>query len=308
MPDEYLETKGELTADLNPKKKKKKRHWWDVVLSIVCVGALLGAIVLTINLAYLNIAYGSTFYVDGTSMYPTLNKNALRKKSDGSYTKVTWKSGLQSTGDRVDYGWSKMNIDLKTELKRFDIVVTYFSSDMERQTDGTYKAKDDAQFKIKRLIAFPGETVQITPDKDKNGEFLTPWGTLTVTSVTGEVSVYPSYYTFDDYEDVNGVSYKSMITDANQTFGPKKLADNEYFVLGDNRASHFSSDSRLAENEVYDYCIKGKACIITARRELKVTNNGFDAWFKINEFFPFWQYVTLDGSAIEKSKKVVSNA
>ncbi len=308
MPDEYLETKGELLPDAHPRKKKKKHRFLETLVSILCVVIITGTVVITANIAYLKLAYGSPFAVDGTSMYPTLNKDALSKQSDGSYTKVTWRSGSQKPGDIVDYGWSKLNIDLKTELNRFDVVVTYFADDMEKQSDGTYKEKKDALSKIKRLVAFPGETIQITPDKDENGEFLTPWGTMTITSAAGEVSVYPSYYTFDDYEDVNGVSYKSMLTDANQTFGPYTLAENEYFVLGDNRASRFSNDSRLSENKVYDYCIEGKACLITAKREITETANGYDAKFLLNQLRPFWNYQNLDGSAIEKTKKVVSNA
>ncbi len=308
MPDEYLETKAELTAELNPKKKKKKKHaWWDNLLLALAIAASTALVATAIHLGYLRIAYGYTFFVDGASMYPTLNGDGFSKRSDGTYTPITWKSGNQKVGDLVDYGWSKLNIDLKKDLKRFDIITTYYSSDLNKESDGTYKPRDNAFLKIKRLIAFPGETVQLTPDKDGD-KFLTPWGTLTITSVTGEVSVYPSYYSFDDYPDVDGKTYESMLSDENQTYGPKKLADNEYFVLGDNRASNFSGDSRHSTNHVYDYCIMGKACVVTSLQELKKNGNNYDTSFRIDKLRMFWDYIYLDGSAVEKTKKETANA
>lgn len=314
MPDEYLETKGELTGDLNPKKKREKRHWWNVAVEVL-IFCVIGCIVaVSANLLYLKCAFGYAFFVDGTSMYPTLNADALKLENDGSYSKVNWASGSQKEGDYVDYGWAKMGEKGIAELARFDIVITYYSKDMEQQENGAFAAKSTASLKVKRLIAFPGETVQITPDLDKDQPYIgegedrkanltTPWGTLTITSTTGEVSTYPSFYTFDDYPDVNGRKYRDVITADKQTFGPAKMAENEYFVLGDNRASTFSEDCRSDKNHVYDYCLQGKAYRITSLRKLKRTDEGYSPEFAIDKIRPFWDYIHLDNSPIANTKK-----
>ena len=320
MPDEYLETKGELTGDLNPKKKKKKPHWWDVVIEVFMFGVIICLVVASANLLYLKCAYGSAFFVDGVSMYPALNGDALKLENDGSYSKINWNSGPQKEGDLVDYGWAKMGDATKLDLERFDIVITYFSEDMEENENGTYAAKSGASLKVKRLIGFPGETVQITPDLDQDTPYIgegknrranltTPWGTLTITSATGEVSVYPSYYTFDDYPDVNGVKYRDIITEDKQTYC-RVLGENEYCVLGDNRASGFSDDCRKNENRVYGYCIQGKAYVITSLRKLKGDPETlFTPEFCLDKVRPFWNYTYLDSSPIANTKKeATSNA
>lgn len=307
MPDDYLETKGELSGELNPKKKKKRKHWWQIAIDAVLVCLLLAVAGVSANVIYLTSNYGDAFFVDGVSMYPTLNKGALRKETDGTYTKVTWRSGEQKAGDLVDYGWARMGERGLSDLKRFDIVITYYEKDYQVDAAGTKTLKSDASLKIKRLIAFPGETVQISPDYDDSGNLSTPWGTLTITSGSGKVSVYPSFYSFDDFEDIaigsSIITYRSKLTEANVTFGPYTLAADSYFVLGDNRASNFSSDSRNLENQVTSNCLQGKAYLITSLRELKTNAKGnLEPVFKLSKVRPFWNYVHLDGQAIEKTK------
>lgn len=76
--------------------------------------------------------------------------------------------------------------------------------------------KDPSKFFIKRLIAFPGETVNI---------------------VNGEVSVY-------NPATKEGLKLKEpYISYAKRENFSTQLKDNEYFVMGDNRAG--SSDSRI---------------------------------------------------------------
>ncbi len=318
MPDEYLETKGELTGDLTPKQKRKKRRWWDIAIEVLIIGVIGCIVAVSANVLYLKCAYGYAFFVDGTSMYPALNGDALKLEKDGSYSKVNWSSGQQKEGDYVDYGWAKMGEKGIAELERFDIVITYYSKDMEQQKDGAFAPKSGASLKVKRLIAFPGETVQLTPDLDKDQPYIgegdekkanltTPWGTLTITSATGEVSTYPSFYTFDDYPDVNGKKYRDIITADKQTYGPVTMAENQYFVMGDNRASTFSEDCRSDKNKVYDYCLQGKAYLITSLRKLKKTDDGYAPEFAIDKIRPFWNYVHLDNSAIAKTKKEASS-
>ncbi len=309
MPDDYLETKGELTGDLLPKKKKKHR-WWQIVIDVVLIASFVAVAGISANVLYLSVNYGDAFFVDGASMYPTLNKDGLMKKSDGSYGPITWKSAEQSDGDYVDYGWARMGERGLSDLQRFDIAITYYPADMNRQSDGSYKPKSGASLKIKRVVAFPGETITIRPDLDENGNIATPWGTMTITKTDGTIESYSSFYSFDDFEDVDGETYRSKITSANQTVGPLKLADDAYFVLGDNRASHYSSDSRTV-GAIPSYCLQGKAYVVTCLRKLSKNGDGtFTPVFALDKLRPIWNYIHLDSTPFRKTlnSEVSSNA
>lgn len=76
--------------------------------------------------------------------------------------------------------------------------------------------KDPSKFFIKRLIAFPGETVSIEG---------------------GKVKVYAK-----DSDEAINLNDSYIVYKKSENF-LKKLGDNEYFVMGDNRAG--SSDSRV---------------------------------------------------------------
>ena len=55
MPDDYLETKGELTGDLNPKKPKQKTRWWQVLLNVALIVVLVGAVATSVNVVYFSV-------------------------------------------------------------------------------------------------------------------------------------------------------------------------------------------------------------------------------------------------------------
>lgn len=70
---------------------------------------------------------------------------------------------------------------------------------------------------VKRVVALPGETVAIT-----RGELF----------INGALA-----------EDPYAQYYNSSVSMADRNYGPRKLLDNEYFMMGDNRDN--SSDSRV---------------------------------------------------------------
>ena len=132
-------------------------------------------------ITYLIILYvGQRTEVSGDSMEPTLS------------------NGDNLIVDKISYRFN--------EPERFDIIVFPF----QYQKDTYY---------IKRIIGWPGETVQI----DEDGNIY----------IDGEI-LEESYGREIIDEDKIGIADE-----------PITLGDDEYFVLGDNR--NYSSDSRVKE-------------------------------------------------------------
>ena len=93
------------------------------------------------------------FWVNGQSMYPTLNGYSTRK--DGSSVGID--GGNAHIGDTVDYGVMNTNKSAIKKIKRFDVIVTQYS-------------EDDTSNKIKRVVGMPGELVQFSTEASTNGD------------------------------------------------------------------------------------------------------------------------------------------
>lgn len=114
-------------------------------------------------------------------------------------------ASMQPTLDTGDYlVIDQISYELH-EPKRNDVVVFRYPNDPDK-------------FYIKRIIGLPGETVEIADD------------TTTITNTEN-----PDGFVLDE-------SYVTLGSIGNQTVN-EELAEDEYFVLGDNRES--SSDSRV---------------------------------------------------------------
>lgn len=123
----------------------------------------------------------------------------------------------------------------------------YYLKDPERGDIMVFKyPKDKKRDFIKRLIAMPGETIEI---KDKkvyiNGQLLEePYADFKDSEIFNKN--HPAYY-IDPYARNR------------DNFGPKVIPENSYFMMGDNR--DFSQDSRywgFLDREL----IEGKALVI----------------------------------------------
>jgi signal peptidase I len=126
---------------------------------------------------------------------------------------------IHFVGQRTEVDGSSMEATLSDKDNLIVDKLTYRLSDPKRFDIIVFPCPYDVDvYFIKRIIGLPGETVQI----DNNGD------------------IY-----------INGVileeSYgREVIENPGNAINPITLADNEYFVLGDNR--NYSQDSRIIGN------------------------------------------------------------
>ena len=168
-----------------------------IIVAAVCVLALEGVL-------YYQRSYLTPFWVNGQSMYPTLNYNA----TDSNGNKLDESSGNAGVGYTVDYGVMDTHKSAINKIKRFDIIVTKYSG-------------SDNKNKIKRVIGLPGETVEFKVlgyGNENNGDLY----------INGNLVEQPIETKF--------------VQNANYPTATWTLGSDEYFVCGDNRAH--SSDSR----------------------------------------------------------------
>ena len=242
MSVDVLITKSELENKPSA-ATKRKRSIWGIIWRAVMIAVIVISLCTLALLYYVKVNFSEDIYVNGMSMYPTLNSDAKSLVVDGDYVEMfkdadgyDFNKGIKK-GDLVDYALSDPRNNTLNKLSRFDIVVTYYESDYR---DG--KLKDNAVPKIKRLVGLPGETVELGVDD-------TPMGVL---KIDGEVVKQPG----NDIERFNAplkraginTSYPLSKDDAASSNWAGKevvLGDDEYYVLGDNRFGYNSSDSRF---------------------------------------------------------------
>lgn len=145
-------------------------------------------------------------YVDGNSMYPTLNSGtdyALIKDNIHYY----------------DCGLVDESQEMKQYLERNDVIITYYNKDYNQ--NGVLI--NGANKKVKRLLGFPGETITLNVDENN----------IRHVYINGEEEKLPY--------DVNDAKYKGG--NPNHKNCEITLGDDEYFVIGDNwNTSQDSSD------------------------------------------------------------------
>ncbi len=202
-----------------------------VVTSIIAFASIIGLCFLS-SIA-LTRSYYNTFFVSGPSMRPTLYGG------EGSMVRAPYVDGddVYHSGEYVDFGLIDGSAKAKKNIKRYDIVTTYYPSDY----DGSGKLISTAAYKIKRVIALPGETFRIVN------------GVLSVKNDDAFVVVERKHL-IDDGGDVT-------IKDIEEY----TLNENEYWVLGDHRSD--SSDSGTMKRPVTFNMITGVVVRIEGRAE-----------------------------------------
>ena len=140
--------------------------------------------------------YYDLIYVSGSSMYPTLNGDDDEK-----------------SGSKVDFGIVDAHQSALKNIKRFDIVSTYYPDSTDYDL-ANKTLKPSAKKKIKRVVAMPGETFKI----EKGSLYVLNDGTFEQIK-----------YTFKTNPSTES-GFKGK-----DTVAPITLGDDEYWVLGDNR-------------------------------------------------------------------------
>ena len=201
----------------------KNRKRFAKILNIIIIVVAVVLLVVEGFLFYQR-SYLTPFWVNGQSMYPTLNEHA----TDAYGYELGEGGGGAAPGYTVDYGVMDCHKGAIKRIKRFDIIVTKYST-------------SDTNNKIKRVLGLPGETVRFTNSgqgNDGNGDLY----------INDKLIEQPI-----NIEFVRKGKYPSTSW---------TLGSNEYFVCGDNRAH--SSDSRQ-EGPIERDWITGKVIAICGK-------------------------------------------
>ena len=129
-------------------KPVKNRDRFRLILNI-CIIVFSVVLLAVEGVVYYQRSYLTPFWVNGQSMYPTLNLHATDKKGNELGEAPADPSARE--GYTVDYGVMDCHKSAIKKIKRFDIVVTKYT-------------QQDTSNKIKRVLGLPGEIVEF-----KNG-------------------------------------------------------------------------------------------------------------------------------------------
>ena len=223
----------ETPKDEKETKGYKVKKFFSVLLTVVFIIAMaIGAFVIFHSTYYVGV------FVNGQSMYPTLNLNA--KDQNGNI--VGSGGGSSQIGYRVEYGIIDAHGYAINNIKRGDIVVVYYPSDYDSEGE----LINGAYSKIKRVVGFEGETIGL----NTKGELL----------VNGKETKLRGKRHYDDGD--------LPTSDITYTY---EIGENEYFLMGDNR-SH-STDSRSVGPIKKEYiigvlvAIEGTCRIIQSKKD-----------------------------------------
>ena len=181
-------------------KSLLRKIGWPSLYMVLAIGVVVAAC-----FSFRSMYFESVF-VDGSSMEPTLK-------------------GAEGVPGGAHFGFTDNSKRTLNNLKRFDIVTTYYpfsSEDYDLPYVKGSKHKENAYYKIKRVIALPGDTFKIENNElyFKEGN---QWQDAINFSDFGIERKLEQYF----YKDVTETT----------------LADDEYWVMGDNWTSGGSRDS-----------------------------------------------------------------
>lgn len=196
------------------KRKKDVRKQKAIVWA--CIYFVLTLAIVASSAVVFHTYYYQSIFIYGNSMAPTFK-------------------GGQGLDRKSDFGIADPTLRARKHLKRFDIVTCYFPWE-DYKEDGI-TLKDNAELKIKRVIAFPHEKVSV----DGTGGLITILGKDYVLKFNTTAS-----------EGIEKLPFSRLSNKESGTFMRKSITnfvlnENEYFVMGDNWTKNGSSD--CASNE-----------------------------------------------------------
>lgn len=250
MVDNYTEfpQKKKLRKQIRKETNVGKRTV-SKILTIFFSFTFVIALLLGSSIIFHNV-YFQSFFVNGQSMYPTLNGNATY--SDGTPI-GRFKTGPDN-GNIVEYGIMDMHPKAIDKINRFDIIILAYNE---------YETND----KIKRVIALPGEEFYFLYENNNTKNT----ANLYVRTVGSEEFVYVA----QNFGDENILRSIYNTGDNVPSINNKiKLNNDEYYVLGDNRTK--SHDS-IAVGPVVSSNIRGVAVAIEGNCTLVCGNTGCSA-------------------------------
>lgn len=169
--------------------KTKKNKILSIVWSFVFMAAVAAIVMSFISL--FNNFYYESIYVSGSSMAPTLSGNLAD----------------------CDYGIIDKSDGAKRSLKRFQIVTTYYPH-------------DTSSYKIKRVIALPGDTFKV---------------------VNNDLYLYKD----NEWNVIKDIPYERTLDEYHiRNYPETTLKEDQYFVSGDNYTG--STDSFTVGPLTYD--------------------------------------------------------
>lgn len=213
-------------------------RFFDKAFFVFYVVALIAAVCFS-SFVWFQKTYFATYWVNGQSMWPTLNSET--KTAQGIPFNESSKSMNGATG--VDYIIGDGHSYILDKLQRFDIIVCKYND-------------SDSFDKIKRVIVLPGETFYI----DSTSKYDEGNGVLHI--LNEETGFFDVVEQPIDQDILHSGDYKAE--HANFNFNvPMTLKENEYFVMGDNRGH--SSDSRQQDHPITRANIEAKAIALVGR-------------------------------------------
>ncbi len=254
------------------KKKFYQNEKFQAVFFPIIYFLLTCAIVVTGCVIFYN-KYYQPILVDGNSMHPTLVGGGSAEATQEGVPVVY----------RSNYGIADLHKSAVNNLKRFDVCVTYYPS--------SWAAEEGASI-IKRVWGFPGETLDMSySPADPEHDQPYPTYTFSVYKEKDGKVLYSYEYkapvisierTYEGEYKIGNVRHFTKVTKTfdhaakftveNKVFYvnakssrvfTKTLANNEYFVMGDNWASSTDSYSRISyEDKLTKNYLQGKAICI----------------------------------------------
>lgn len=156
-------------------KKTSGRKIFQYIISPFLYFGLTLAMVVNVFI-YFNQHYYLTIYVDGESMKPTLNNNTtIVTSAEGEWADKLTKQEKAELAKHdgylykyVNFGYVDRHKDAINKIKRLDIITTYYPWDVNDYPVSSatpyqhdMKPLETAAYKIKRVIAIPGDTFKI---------------------------------------------------------------------------------------------------------------------------------------------------